>query len=824
LTQHERDVLSRERTSLSTQLQKLSDELQAKVEEKNLLQDRHNALTLESSDLRKELSQAEATIDELENKREDEKQLALSKECALQDEHKSVSDRLTGMIDDLQHRLEGEEHRHDVNLETWDGERRTLEAQRDKAEEKATGLERTIAKLQEAEGTLSGREMNLREALASEKARHEREESILTRQIEELQVDIETRRGALEESRTGLAAAKEELRVSKREGKALEEKVQGLEDEIEILQISLDEEGERATEDIAAARAEAEGLRRQLHSLKQDLARAEAAQADANAEVETFRGEVLADEGTKGHLSKRLSDAETQLGRVKKEKQALQDQLANVNIQMHALRTSAAETEAERDEIRSQLQHVQQHVDVEVKLDQEKLELRRANTRLEADIGRSRVESKSLYVKNQAIEKELDLEIQKASEQEARFNSEIADLRGQLSVAAEGKDKELNAFKRHVQHLETRVNELGGQLRRDEPDHDLEGELSMVRRDLVDARTNETKHLQREAAQKENIRQLKLKIVDLERNLHEAEMSRLIVDSPGSSVGPARESEILEVRGRLAEALQQVKELKAKLKGAERDAHNKSLMADRESQAKTNACEHEKDKLEQELRDCRDRLKEQTGENVTAGQTIGKLRTRVQHLEMELHDEKVGNGDKTIAEERKDLHDMLKDAKIEVEDLQLQIEDRDNKIESLTLREKDLRSHLKRIREERSLEARKSHAATSELQGLQRRYEQALDQAAHIQSAWEAERKAVSQRVRFPNTSISSVRSESTERLEMEAAQAKQRHQAEIKGLVKQIQYLRSKCRREETFRADLAYAKRFFVMQIELYNAWYVS
>ncbi|KAH0562834.1 hypothetical protein GP486_002541 [Trichoglossum hirsutum] len=823
LTQHDRDVLSRERTSLSTQLQKLSDELQAKVEEKNLLQDRHNALTTESSDLRKELSRAKATIDELGNKCENEKQLALGRERALQDEHRSVSDRLDGVIEDLQRRLEEEEHRHDVNLDTWDGERRRLEAQKDKAEEKAIGLERTIAKLQEAEGTLSGREMNLREALASEKARHEREESILTRQIEELQGDIETRRGVLEETRTELATVKEDLRVSKREEKALEEKVQGLEDEVEILQSSLEEEGERATEDVAAARAEAEGLRRQLHSVKQDLARAEAAQADARAEVETFRGEVLAGEGSKGHLSKRLSDVETQLGKVKKEKQALQDQLANVNIQMHALRTSAAETEAERDEIRSQLQHAQQHVDAEVKLDQEKLELRRANTRLEADIGRSREDNKALHAKNQAIEKELELEILKASEQEAKYNSDIADLQGQLSVAAEGKDKELNAFKRHVQRLEAKVGELEGQLHRGEPDHDLEGELSMVRRDLADARTNEAKYLQREAVQKENIRQLKRKVVDLERNLHEAAMSKLVEDSPRSSVGSARKNEILEVRGQLTEALQQVKELKTKLRGVERDAHNKLLVADRESQAKIDACEHEKDRLEQELRDCRDRLKGQTSENVTAGQTIGKLRTRVQQLEKELHDAKLGDGDKTIAEERKDLHDMLKDAKIEVEDLQLQIGDRDNKIESLTLREKELRSQLKRIRDERSLEARKAHAATSELQGLQRRYERALDKAAHIQSAWEAERRAVSQRVRFPNTSISSVRGETAERLELEAAQAEQRHQGEIKGLVKQIQYLRSKCHREETFRADLAYAKRYFLMQIELYNAWYV-
>jgi chromosome segregation ATPase len=814
LTRHELDVVNQERTSLSTQLQRLSDELQIKAEEKSLLQTRHDSLSLESSSLQKELSQAKAVIGELEIKCENEKQLALGNERALKDEHKAALDHLNEMVHDLEHRLEEEERRHDANMETWDGERRNLEARRERAEEKAAGLQRTIAKLQEAEGTLSGQEMHLREALASEKERHEREEAVLGRQIGELNADIETRRGVLSEVRTELTTAKEELRESKRAEKALEEKIQGLEDEIEI---SL-EEVERATEDAATARAEAEGLRRQLHSVKQDLAKAETALADAKVEIETFREELQAGKASNEHLSKRLADIEAQLVKVKKERQALQDQLANVNIQMHSLRAEAAETEAERDEIRSQLQHTQQHVDVRVKLDQEKLELRRANTRLEADIGRSREESRALREENQALEKELELEIRKATEQEAKFNSEIADLRMQLSISVDGRDKELSTSKRHVQHLELRVNELESRLHQGGPDNDLDGELSIVRRDLADARANETKYLEREAAQKENIRQLRRKVVDLERNLHEAQMSRLVVDSPRSSIGSARKSEIAEVRGQLAEALQQVKELKVKVREAGQDAHSKSLAANRESQAKTNAFEHEKGNLEQELRDCREKLEIQIRRNTSAEQSISKLRTKVQLLETELRGAKLGNGDRTIAEERRDLHDMLKDAKIEVEDLQFQISDRDSKIESLTLKEKDLRSQLRRVREERSTEARKANATTTELYNLQRRYERALDKAARMQSEWEAERKAMSQRVRFPNTSISSVH-DSTEQRQLE----EQRHQGEIKGLVKQIQYLRSKCQREETFRADLAYSKKFFLMQIELYNTWYV-
>ena len=43
----------------------------------------------------------------------------------------------------------------------------------------------------------------------------------------------------------------------------------------------------------------------------------------------------------------------------------------------------------------------------------------------------------------------------------------------------------------------------------------------------------------------------------------------------------------------------------------------------------------------------------------------------------------------------------------------------------------------------------------------------------------------------------------------------------ELKGLVKQIQYLRAKCIREETFRADLVFVKKWFLMQVSMYNAW---
>jgi predicted nuclease with TOPRIM domain len=81
--------------------------------------------------------------------------------------------------------------------------------------------------------------MKLQEALDSERQRHDSEEAVPNRQIQELEGEIDTKRQAFEEARSGLSRVKEELRLTKREEHNLNEKIQGLEDEIEILRAVL---------------------------------------------------------------------------------------------------------------------------------------------------------------------------------------------------------------------------------------------------------------------------------------------------------------------------------------------------------------------------------------------------------------------------------------------------------------------------------------------------------------------------------------------------------------------------------------------------------
>ena len=820
LLRHDHEVINRKSESLQKQVQQAVKEVQIKSEEKDLIHSRHDALTAESQVLQKELSKASAQVQVLERDLREERRHALDNDHRLRVEAKNEIDRLSDERDNIRRELDGKDSQYAVDRDQWENQRQNLKAQKEKAEEKAVGLQRTVKRLQETEGTLSGQEMKLQEAFESEQQRHRNEEAVLTRQIQELNNDIRDKRQALDDLRSELSKIKEDLRVSKRERAAFEEKVQALEDEVEVLQSDLDEEIERGRDAATTARQDVESLQSQLHASKKEISRVETAHAEARGEVHTDSMEML---------NSQIYELETHLQQARFEKQSLQDRLATINIEVHTLRVRSAETGAERDELKSQVKQMQDQVDEKFKLDQEKTELRTSKMKLESDVGRLREECKGLLVKNDALERELQDEIEKAASEEVRLNEELASLQRKLTTASEGRDRELLTAKQKAQRLEVQVEDLENLLSRGEQDVDAAAELSIVQKDLSAARRKETELLQREAAHKESIRDLKQSVARLERQIHEVEVSKLAVDSPKSSIGgSARKNELVESRRQLAEAHQQMKDLRAKSKESEKDFQRRLVDAERQTRLSYDSYEQQREQLEQELSECRLQQEEQMAKSTANEKVINRLRIRVHSLEQSLHANRLSStSDRTMADERKDLHEMLKDAKLEAEDFQLQITERQSQIDAAFSRERDLRTQLKRVREERTLYFKKSTALHTELEKVQLQFDRALDRIARQQQSWDEERKAIVSRVRFPNMSISSIdpRESSTElkQLELVVQEKEKRHQRELRGLAKQIQWIRAKFLREEGFRKGLTFEKRFLLMQIEMFNAWYV-
>ena len=799
LLQHDHEANLRKCESLKSQMAQAVKNYETKSEEKELLHSRHDALTAESQTLQKDLFKVQNMVKELEGSLESEKQHAQNNERRLRSEASSEIDRLSEEIDSLHRELEEKESHDSASQDQWESQRRALQSQKEKAEERAGGLQRTIKKLQETEGTLSGREMKLQEALDSEQQRHKSEEAIFERQIQELDHAIEEKQKGLQDLRSGLSHSKEDLRISQRTQSRLEEKIQALEDEIEVLQSSLEEEADKARDEISASEQEIETLKSELSKATEKLSYA---QQDQDTEA-----------------GQRLRATEEQVQQARSERQTIQDKLAKISLDMRALQASSAETEAERDEIKSQLIQAQNQVDETYKLDQEKLDLRTSKLRLENDISRLREERKGLLEKNAATESRLEDEINRAASEETRLNDELADVRTKLSAASGNRERELNTAKQRIQRLEVRVEELQrtpGQV----DDEEAAAELSMVQKDLSQAQRKEAEYLQREADQKEIVRDLKQKVARLERQSHELEVARLTVDSPKSSVGgSARKSEIVELQRQLTDTHQQLREAKSKAKEEIKVLQRK--LAEMERLVQTNLDEYEQqgEQLEADISISRQERESLLAKNNTATQTISRLRSRIASLEKDIRtNHQNATADITIAEERKDLHGMLKDAKLTAEDLQVQLTARENQLNASSTREKDLRAQLKCVREEWTTLSQKCDAFCSELDNLQLRYEDAVDNLSRQQRKWEDERKAMASKVRFANTSVSEVHQDQNQNMDLV-----KKHASELRGLAKQIQWLRAKCTREQSFRNGLVYEKKFLLMQISMFETWYV-
>ncbi|KAJ5174815.1 uncharacterized protein N7482_000692 [Penicillium canariense] len=552
---HERDLVQAELQKMSARLQEALDNIQRRNEEKELLQTRHHALTDESGGLQNELTRAQSRIRELQQAVEEATNRAQDNQN-LRWQHKAEVDRLQDEIDALQREIEDKEGHFALEQDRWESTKRSLQSQKERAEEQAAGLKRTIERLQETEHTLSGKEFKLQEAIDSEKQRHLQEEAVLSRQIKELGDELSQKRHILDEQRNDLLTVREELRVSRREEQSLKEKVQALEDEVVVLQSSLAEEQEYA----------------------------------------------------KGRMLKGSSDVESQLQKAIADRQTLRDQLANAHVELHDLRTSIGEVEAERDELQAQLGRPQNAEDT-TRFDREKLELRRTAVRQENELQRLRDDRTSLLEAKATLEQQLGSEIERATAEEGRLSAEIDRLQDKLHAGSGNRDRELTTARTKVQRLERRIQELELLLQQ-QPAMENEqsathGDLSLIRHSLDEARRREKILLQREAEQKASTRTLKSRVSDLERDLHDAMMNKFDSRSPQNSPSNKLHEELRSLRKQLADAHRSLKEIKAKNRDLERAAMKEEDQKDLHELLKSSTLEAEALALKVSERDSR---------------------------------------------------------------------------------------------------------------------------------------------------------------------------------------------------------------------------
>ena len=706
-TQQKSDTFERKYQNMTQQLEATKKELSIKTDEKDLLQTRHDALTTESAQLQNDLAKARKSISSLEAAVEQEKQRALQNDNQLRQHNRNELDHLTEQIDSLHREASTRDEQHATEVENWAAERRSLEATKAKAVEKANGLQRTVEKLNDAQGTLSGQEMKLQQALESEQQRHLQEEKVLTRQIQELEEDLAAKRTVSEENRSELNNAREELRISVRGQALLKEKIIELEDEIEVLQADIEQE----------------------HELAQQV------------------------------QQKSSSASGAQLTKLMKEKVDLQEAFASLRTELDAAKRAAQVAETERDEVEARLDKAQQKHEDTFDGQQEKKELRRERQRLEKELDKIRTDRDTLAQTNKELEEELDAEIDRATAEEHKLNTELDNLRNKQLSSHDGKDKELISARNKVHRLETRIRDLEDMLESQSrkissPSVDVSG----LRHDLDEARKSETAATKRETDLKSSNRELKIKVNDLERQLHETRLSELKALSPASSVTSSGGREVNNLRQEVFDARAELKTLREE---------NQKL---RRAARKTSQDETHQAVLQAQLDSKADEVKDLGRKLDSQNQLIETLRKDLTRIRAE----------RDSARQTRNHNDSSLDIRAELKRLRTERDEARDTTVQIAGRSRDaliMKSQLLRMREERSQASKRADSIAQELDVVQSRYECLLERL----------------------TSGTSAASSSDNILEKQ-----------IRGLMKEILWLKAKCRREERLRRDLAWSKTY--------------
>jgi len=473
-------------------------------------------------------------------------------------------------------------------------------------------------------------------------------------------------------------------------------------------------------------------------------------------------------------LETRLIQASEQERIAKSELESLKSSSNTVDERLAKLQTLVEETKKNEDNLRQKIQDLEDDIEVvqsgaeedaskaqdELNASRVEIEcLRRQHQEVQHDLAKVQAENVDL----RSTERGARFEITATPSPQRKLRKVVLELEGQV-----------NAMKKEKLELQQKLNRAETAGKNAQADNDA------LRQDMdltSGWRSNAQERLQSLQTELFKLKQEKQAWEDKQATMS-AELASFRASTKNDST----------LR---AELLKQSQELHSKLGLVQRETEVKY-------QSQISTYENDVQNLEQDLEGANNKLTDMTKLKVNAERTVARLRSKVQRLEIDLAAGKADNGDReTSIEERRDLHDMLKDAKLEAEDLAVQVRERDGRISSGLAKEAELRAQLQRIRDERAAQSALAQALSKEIESMHNKYDSFAKAGANDS---------------MPKQALIVTTTGET----YEAQQ--RRHSAELRGLAKQIEYLGARCRREAAFRADLGYMKEYFIKQVAMH------
>ncbi|KAG5984884.1 hypothetical protein E4U55_002812, partial [Claviceps digitariae] len=734
------EEMQRERHSHTTKIHELETELLAVADERDALQERYESVVAESVTFQQNVQRLETEVEELRQNLLDEKDYAVELEKDLRQQYQDEIDRLNDEVSNLQAEVRERDNLYDNDSEKWENEKQALVSERGRAEEKAAGLQRTIDRLRETEGNLSNKEMKLQKAMESEIERHKNEETIMHRQIDDLQDALEARQALLTKLRNELSTVRDELRQTQIEYQANVNKVVALQDEIEILR-----------------------SKSAMH-------------------------------GTPSRVSAASKDS-----------QILRDQIAKLKSDLAATQGALAEAQAKREELQGQLRQQSSQDNDTLQIDQERLDLRTAKLKLDSEVRRLKDECRSLSEGRIAAEKALDDETEKAAVQEGKLRQEIVQLRTKMrsSTATAPLQQDLEAAQHKIEELQQQVElyqNSAAAKSQSSNDGDAADIMVQLRRDLSNYRQKELDYLQQETAHRSVVKELNKQIAELEEQLHEAKISQIGRLSPSSSPAHTRDSakQVTALENKLVETRQALDDLRSQSTNAELEASQRL----EDLLGQLNDAEDQRLVLEEVLEEAREQADEAAAHHEEA---MRRLKHKLNKAERE-RDAAIASRTESSKQGK-----HLRKSQAEIENLESDVRQQQELIDRLAATDAALRRKLERARSERA-------AFRLSAEKLQRDIQLLQTQPAHGRAVLRDGHDAFASSTHRDKSQ--SPNNQAIDTIVRAAQGAEERHKKEVKGMVTQMEWMQARWEREALLRSDVAFAKKFVQLQLDVANA----
>ncbi|KAG5926137.1 hypothetical protein E4U42_003601 [Claviceps africana] len=481
-----------------------------------------------------------------------------------------------------------------------------------------------------------------------------------------------------------------------------------------------------------------------------------------------------------------------------KDSQMLRDQIAKLKSDLAATQGALAEAQAKREELQEQLRQQSSQDSDTLQIDQERLDLRTAKLKLDNEVRRLRDECRSLSEGRIAAEKALDDETEKAAIQEGKLRQEIEQLRTKTrsSTASAPLQRDLEAAQHKIEELQQQVNHYQNSTTAND-DGDEANILVQLRRDLSSYRQKELDYLQQETAHRNMVKELNKQIAELEERLHEARISQ-IESSSSPTHGRDAAEEVAELENKLSETQRALDDLRSQSANAELEASQRldDLLG------QLHDAEDQRLVLEEVLEEAREQADEAAAHHEEA---LRRLKHKLHKAERE-RDAAIASRTETSKQGK-----HLRKSQAEIENLESDVRQQQEVIDRLAATEAALRRKLERARSERA-------AFRLSAEKLQRDMQLLQTQSAHGRAVFHDGHDPVASSLRRDKSRAPN--DDALDTVVRAAENAEDRHKKEVKGMVTQMEWMQARWEREAVLRSDVAFAKKFVQLQLDVANA----